>query len=278
MTVTPPVGLWDQPRTIVILHLSPGQVVTVNARTPRQAGIWTASATFKANDRGVVDLARDAPITGSYEGISPMGLFWSQHEVGTASATSHSRVTTLTVSAGTRQIASATVTQLLRGPGVAERAETVSKVGFSGVYFASSGSARRPAVVAWAAQRAVLSTRFRGPRCSPHTAFQRSRWRISTDRGCRARSTTSRWSTSSKRSRGCAANPRSTPPVCGSSADRAAPRPSCSSPRTGRGSLTASSRRRLARLSTTPTRDNVSPRDQPLGRCTAGRFLTTRWF
>ncbi|MBV9423815.1 MAG: acyl-CoA thioesterase/BAAT N-terminal domain-containing protein [Solirubrobacterales bacterium] len=149
MTVTPPVGLWDQPRTIVILHLSPGQVVTVNARTPRQAGIWTASATFKANDRGVVDLARDAPITGSYEGISPMGLFWSQHEVGTASATSHSRVTTLTVSAGTRQIASATVTQLLRGPGVAERAETVSKVGFSGVYFASSGSARRPAVVAW---------------------------------------------------------------------------------------------------------------------------------
>ncbi|WP_372452204.1 acyl-CoA thioesterase/bile acid-CoA:amino acid N-acyltransferase family protein [Saccharothrix obliqua] len=32
---------------------------------------------FRADERGVVDLARHAPISGDYSGVDPMGLFWS---------------------------------------------------------------------------------------------------------------------------------------------------------------------------------------------------------
>ncbi len=35
-------------------------------------------ARFAADDAGVVDLTAQAPITGAYEGVDPMGLFWSR--------------------------------------------------------------------------------------------------------------------------------------------------------------------------------------------------------
>jgi dienelactone hydrolase len=36
-----------------------------------------SEATFVADDNGTVDLERDAPLAGSYEGVEPMGLLWS---------------------------------------------------------------------------------------------------------------------------------------------------------------------------------------------------------
>jgi hypothetical protein len=97
-------------------------------------------------------LARQAPVGGSYRGVSPMGLFWSQHRVRARSApapAADATATTLTVSIGTHRAASTTVTQLLSEPGVIEHAETVCKVGFFGEYFARAGVTRRPAVVVW---------------------------------------------------------------------------------------------------------------------------------
>lgn len=38
---------------------------------------WTSRATFRADERGVVDLTAHAPESGSYEGIEPMGWLWS---------------------------------------------------------------------------------------------------------------------------------------------------------------------------------------------------------
>ena len=38
---------------------------------------WQSQATFLADDNGGVDVARQAPVSGTYEGVSPMGLFWS---------------------------------------------------------------------------------------------------------------------------------------------------------------------------------------------------------
>jgi dienelactone hydrolase len=149
ISVTPAAGLYDQARTIVISHLRPGEIVTVTARSARPDGSWSASATFKANDTGVVDFARAPSLSGSYTGVSPMGLFWSEHRAGSDFAPLSATVTTLTVDAGARRLASARVTQLLSGPGVTEHSERLARVGFVGQYFLPPGGGRRPAVVVW---------------------------------------------------------------------------------------------------------------------------------
>jgi hypothetical protein len=74
--VIPAVGLWDQARTITISRVKPGSVVTVTTRSPRPTGLWIARASFRADRAGVVDLARVAPVSGSYQGVSAMGLVW----------------------------------------------------------------------------------------------------------------------------------------------------------------------------------------------------------
>ncbi len=86
-----------------------------------------------------------------------MGLLWSQHLVAAGSSGIERTVSTLIVSAGTRRLASALLTQLFQRNGVEERAETVSKTGFVGDYFAPAGGARHPAVVVWGGSEGGLS-------------------------------------------------------------------------------------------------------------------------
>lgn len=104
--VSPADGLYDQARTIVISRLKAGQMVTLTARSPRPDGVWAAAATFEANGAGVVDVARSAPLSGSYTGVSALGLLSSQHRVGSRSAPLNGvTVTTLTTTAGKRLLA-----------------------------------------------------------------------------------------------------------------------------------------------------------------------------
>ena len=79
LTITPDDALIDVPRRIVVSRLAPGEEVTLSTRTVRGPGVaWCSAATFRADAHGVVDLQRDAPISGSYAGASAMGLVWSQ--------------------------------------------------------------------------------------------------------------------------------------------------------------------------------------------------------
>lgn len=147
--VAPASGLYDVPRSIVVSRLVPGEVVTVSASTPRPDGLWSARATYKANGAGVLDLTRTAPTSGSYRGVSAMGLLWSEHLVRAGAAAPSPTVTTLSVTADGRRIGSGTVTQLLNGPGVTEHVEAFAKVGFVGRYFTPPGRTRHPAVIVW---------------------------------------------------------------------------------------------------------------------------------
>lgn len=147
--VTPASGLYDVSRSIVVSHLAPGEAVTISASTPRPHGLWSARATYKANGAGVIDLTQTAPESGSYRGVSAMGLLWSEHLVRAGAAAPSPTVTTLRITAGGRRIGSGTVTQLLSGPGVTEHVEALAKVGFVGRYFTPPGRARHPAVIVW---------------------------------------------------------------------------------------------------------------------------------
>lgn len=79
ISMTPQTSLIDQPIKIKISNLSPGEHVTLE--TSCQDGytklLFTAAATFEADKDGTVNLETQAPISGSYNGIDPMGLFWS---------------------------------------------------------------------------------------------------------------------------------------------------------------------------------------------------------
>lgn len=79
LTATPADALIDVPRHLVVRGAPPGAQVTLTARTARAGGVvWHAQATFVADADGTVDVSRDAPVSGSYQGVSAMGLVWSQ--------------------------------------------------------------------------------------------------------------------------------------------------------------------------------------------------------
>jgi dienelactone hydrolase len=85
LTITPADALIDVPRQIRVEHVEPGQTVEITALTRRNGVLWQAQAAFTAGEDGVVDLTRDAPISGDYTGVAPMGLVWSQAPVDSPS-------------------------------------------------------------------------------------------------------------------------------------------------------------------------------------------------
>lgn len=85
LTITPADALIDVPRQIRVENVAPGQTVQITARTRRNGVLWQAQAAYTAGEDGAVDLTRDAPSSGDYTGLSPMGLIWSQAPVDSPS-------------------------------------------------------------------------------------------------------------------------------------------------------------------------------------------------
>lgn len=76
--VSPEQPLIDQPVEIIVSNLEPNSQVILEASAHNKEGdTYKARATFQIDDRGIVNAAKQAPISGSYNGIDPMGLFWS---------------------------------------------------------------------------------------------------------------------------------------------------------------------------------------------------------
>lgn len=76
--VTPRRAPLDAEVRVRVTDLPPDERVTIRASTGDRA----ASAVFLADERGVVDLGRHAPVEGDYTGVDPMGLFWSMSRTG----------------------------------------------------------------------------------------------------------------------------------------------------------------------------------------------------
>lgn len=78
LEVAPLDALVDEPVTIRLSGLPPGQTVKLYTRT-RDNGkhTWGSSASFVAGSNGEIDLATQQPVAGNYRQLDPMGLFWS---------------------------------------------------------------------------------------------------------------------------------------------------------------------------------------------------------
>jgi dienelactone hydrolase len=78
LTIAPSPARVDDPLTIVVAGARPGQTVTVRARMRDGLGRrWESHATFAADERGEIHVARQRPLAGTYEDPDPRGLLWS---------------------------------------------------------------------------------------------------------------------------------------------------------------------------------------------------------
>ena len=78
LSVTPQSGLMDAPFHVVIEHVLPGSRVKVSAQRPDVHGrSWTAVGIYLADANGRVDLDVAPSLGGSYQGVSPHGLWCS---------------------------------------------------------------------------------------------------------------------------------------------------------------------------------------------------------
>jgi fermentation-respiration switch protein FrsA (DUF1100 family) len=66
-------SLQDEPLQLRVVGATPGTTIDISLRSATSS----SRASFVAGADGVVDLERDAPVTGTYEGVDPMGLMWS---------------------------------------------------------------------------------------------------------------------------------------------------------------------------------------------------------
>uniref|UniRef100_A0A8C6UU15 Acyl-CoA thioesterase 21 n=1 Tax=Neogobius melanostomus TaxID=47308 RepID=A0A8C6UU15_9GOBI len=69
---------FDKPLQVKVEGLSPHKPVELRSKVVDDRGIaFKASAQYKADELGGVDVSREASLGGSYTGVEPMGLFWS---------------------------------------------------------------------------------------------------------------------------------------------------------------------------------------------------------
>jgi dienelactone hydrolase len=84
ITVTPRDGMQDERLTIRIDGVTPGSRVTLRAIMHNMFGPWMSVNTYVGRADRIIDLDRQAPVAGSYQGIDVMGPIWSAGWAGSA--------------------------------------------------------------------------------------------------------------------------------------------------------------------------------------------------
>jgi acetyl esterase/lipase len=80
LLIEPKTALVDEKVEIKLIGLAPNQLVTLRAKMKEMpSAIYEAEshATFLTDSNGEIQLDKQAPISGTYNGIDSMGLFWS---------------------------------------------------------------------------------------------------------------------------------------------------------------------------------------------------------
>lgn len=150
ITVSPADDLIDVPRRIVVTGAQPGELVQVASHTVRAGAVWRSSARFVADAAGHVDLTLAPAVEGDYEGISAMGLLWSQapEQPGKRElfhADVQQALTTVLEASSAAGKAEAELTQRLCADGVTR--QEVREQGLVGTLFLPAGPGPHPAVM-----------------------------------------------------------------------------------------------------------------------------------
>jgi dienelactone hydrolase len=142
----------DQPFDVLIAGVTPGATIDLAMTSTDAHGVaWSSRATYAAGSSGRLDLATDAPRSGSYAGASGTGLLWSMKPAGGADPyfwkQAGSLTFTVTVTVG-GQPAGSTHFERRFGPHpLAITSETLAAPGFVGTYFAPTSGGAHTAVL-----------------------------------------------------------------------------------------------------------------------------------
>jgi len=102
IVIDPADQIFGTPFSITVTGLKPGEQATIKAQSTDASRItWESKAIFKADNRGIIDVGKKAPLSGDYTDTDILGLLWSmkpQNPKGKRLAPySHDEVNGLTV-------------------------------------------------------------------------------------------------------------------------------------------------------------------------------------
>ncbi len=161
LAVTPNPAPADQPVMIRLSGLAPDEPAMLSAQFVDATGSqWEAEAAFRADGRGVVDPATQAPLAGAYSGVQPMGLLWSATLNGGGASPRNVNphaAESLAVSATVagQIVARATQVRYVVAPGVT--ATAVRTAGLYGALYHPVGGAPAPGVLVLGGSEGGLS-------------------------------------------------------------------------------------------------------------------------
>ncbi|MGI8857725.1 MAG: acyl-CoA thioesterase/bile acid-CoA:amino acid N-acyltransferase family protein [Thermomicrobiales bacterium] len=155
--IAPRSALVDAPVTLQIAGLPPSQEVLLTAAASFTGGTYRSSAVFPSDAQGVVNVATQAPLSGTYSDPSAMGLFWSMALTPstTSSSSSSSRVfevspplvMTFTATVAGTTIASTAIERRFVDPAVMRI--PVRDHGLIGTLFLPTGPGPHPGLLSW---------------------------------------------------------------------------------------------------------------------------------
>jgi dienelactone hydrolase len=144
--------LYGEEAQITLVGLPPSTEVEIEAERsmnpgwPAGAGVqlYKSSARFATDASGGLNLASTAPLSGSYSGVDPMGLFWSMSATSEVGRIDRYPEVRLTASIGGQAVA----TMKVNLHGWAPEVRTENVAAFPGALFASlPGSEARPVLI-----------------------------------------------------------------------------------------------------------------------------------
>ncbi|MQY32415.1 hypothetical protein SRB17_03630 [Streptomyces sp. RB17] len=169
IAVDTPTALADQVVHLKIGGLEPHDEITVgSSATTHDGKVWHGRATFTADDHGLVDLSTTRPVSGTYDTVDGMGLFWSMRPATSVPNSedfaplypelSPSYTVKITVTAHGRQLASRTLTREWEAEGVSARTLTLAQDKVVGeMFLPRPGTPRHPTVLAFGGSEGGVS-------------------------------------------------------------------------------------------------------------------------
>jgi dienelactone hydrolase len=150
----------DEPVQIQLVGLPPEQAVVLHLDLDFAGSRWVSEASYRSDTAGRVDLTAQAPTSGDYAGVDPMGLFWSARRQASLGGDQQSRErATLVARVGGQDLASTTLWRRLAGDGVTSR--PVRDGGLVGTLFMPPGPGPHPALLVLGGSEGGLSTEGR---------------------------------------------------------------------------------------------------------------------
>jgi len=151
--VDKPAALADTRIKIALRDFPPRQPVTITATQTFPTGSsWRAQATFTSDDFGCIDVTRQGPTLGTYEGVDSMGLIWSAELAARpagrppADSIMTSRRVALEAEGPQGTRAETVLQRHVAGPGVSRH--EVRSDGLVGTLFLPSGAGPHPGMIA----------------------------------------------------------------------------------------------------------------------------------